>query len=150
MDEACPSKSGSVIVCSRGSCCSEKHVEEGWRSSARDLMASVSCSEAAGSLLRTASVNRRRKRLENMLVQLGEFSSARQALDGAELVPRTQTSLNALKDPSKRAPVPRDPSRDFSDFIRAREFVRGAQVRAEFAFQSQGRCFLDHQSFCGC
>ena len=76
-----------------------------------------------------------------MLVQLGEFSSARQALDGAELVPRTQTSLNALKDPSKRPPVRRDPLlRDFSDFIRAREFVRGAQVRPEFAFQSQGRC----------
>ena len=82
-----------------------------------------------------ANVNRRRqrrghtdpdaKRLEKamMLVQLGELSSARQALEGAELAPGTQTTLNALKDPSKRPPVPRDPlPRDISDFIPAREF----------------------------
>ena len=58
-----------------------------------------------------------------MLVQLGELSSARQALEGAELAPGTQTTLNALKDPSKRPPVPRDPlPLDIGDFIPAREF----------------------------
>ena len=76
-----------------------------------------------------ASVKRRRqrrghtdpdaKRLEKamMLVQLGELSS-RKALEGTELAPGTQTTLNALKDTCKRPPVPRDPlPRDISDFI---------------------------------
>ena len=82
-----------------------------------------------------ASLNRRRqrrvhadpfvKRVEKatMLVQVGELSSARQALEGAELAPGNDATLTALKDPSKRPPVPRDPlPRDISDFMPAREF----------------------------
>ena len=37
-----------------------------------------------------------------MLVSLGELSSARQALVGAELAPRKQGALNALRDPTRR------------------------------------------------
>ena len=39
-----------------------------------------------------------------MLVSLGELSSARQALEGAELAPRNQATLNALQDPTRRPP----------------------------------------------
>ena len=82
-----------------------------------------------------ASLNRRRqrrvhadplvKRVEKatMLVQVGELSSARQALEGAELAPGSNATLTALKDPSKRPPVPRDPlPRDISEFMPVREF----------------------------
>ena len=37
-----------------------------------------------------------------MLVSLGELSSARQDLVGAELAPRNQGALNALRDPTRR------------------------------------------------
>ena len=42
------------------------------------------------------------------LVQMGELSSRRQALEGASLAPGIQT-LEALRDPIRRPPVPRDP-----------------------------------------
>ena len=43
-----------------------------------------------------------------MLVQVGELSAARQALEGAELAPGNQATLNALKDPARRPPRPRE------------------------------------------
>ena len=36
------------------------------------------------------------------LVQMGELSAARQALDGAPVVPATLATLHALTDPEKR------------------------------------------------
>ena len=42
------------------------------------------------------------------LVQLGELSSGRQALEGADLAPGTTATLNALRDPTKRPPRPRE------------------------------------------
>ena len=58
-----------------------------------------------------------------MLVELDELSSARKALEGAELAPGSDATLTALKDPSKRPPVPCDPvPRDICDFMPAREF----------------------------
>ena len=43
------------------------------------------------------------------LVQMGEISSGRQALEGTFLTPGTQQTLEALRDPIRRPPVPRDP-----------------------------------------
>ena len=42
------------------------------------------------------------------LVQVGELSAARQALEGAALAPGNVTTLRALKDPAKRPPFPRE------------------------------------------
>ena len=44
-----------------------------------------------------------------MLVQLGELSSARQALEGAELAPGDRNTLHQLTSVNRRPPVPRDP-----------------------------------------
>ena len=44
-----------------------------------------------------------------MMVQTGEFSSARQALEGAELAPGTPATLAALRDPTRRPDQPPDP-----------------------------------------
>ena len=43
------------------------------------------------------------------LVQLGELSSARQALEGAEVAPGDRNTLAALQDPVRRPAIPRDP-----------------------------------------
>ena len=43
------------------------------------------------------------------LVHMGEFSSARQALEGSAFAPGSEATLNVLWDPLKRPPVPRDP-----------------------------------------
>ena len=53
-------------------------------------------------------VNRRAARALR-LVQLGEASSARQALEGAEVAPGTVDTLNQLRDENRRPPVPRSP-----------------------------------------
>ena len=44
-----------------------------------------------------------------MLVQMGELSSARQALEGASLAPGNRTTLNELTNVARRPAVPRDP-----------------------------------------
>ena len=44
-----------------------------------------------------------------MLVQLGELSSARQALEGAALAEGDRHTLTVLTDANRRPPVPRDP-----------------------------------------
>ena len=41
------------------------------------------------------------------MVQLGELSAGRQALEGAA-APGNKTTLSALKDPTKRPPSPRE------------------------------------------
>ena len=43
------------------------------------------------------------------LVQMGELSSGRQALEGASLAPGSEQTLNSLRDPERRPPRPRDP-----------------------------------------
>ena len=42
------------------------------------------------------------------MVQLGEVSAGRQALEGASLAAGDQKTLNALRDPTRRPAVPRD------------------------------------------
>ena len=40
------------------------------------------------------------------LVQLGELSAGRQAPEGARLAPGTDETIQVLRDPEKRLPVP--------------------------------------------
>ena len=77
--------------------------------------------EASAACDLQAAVGRRRRRrrpgddLERraaraeMLVHLGELSSARQALEGASVAPGSDQTLAMLSDPAKRPPVLRDP-----------------------------------------
>ena len=46
------------------------------------------------------------------LVQIGELSSGRHALEGAPIAPGTEATLKALQDPLKRPPIPHDPLLD--------------------------------------
>ena len=80
-----------------------------WLSLLRD---SAACSEMA----HTSAVRRRRRgQAEDAvrasralsLVQMGELSSARQALEGAPLAPGNLATLGILTDPSSRPPIPR-------------------------------------------
>ena len=66
---------------------------------------------------KVASVRARRRDRSNeatlaaramSLVQVGELSAARQALEGAALVPGNLATMRALKDPAKRPPFPRE------------------------------------------
>ena len=56
-------------------------------------------------------------------MQVGELSHARQVLEGADLVPGNQTTLDALRDESRRPAFPREllPA-DLTNFIPARAF----------------------------
>ena len=56
---------------------------------------------------RANDLDQRATRAE-MLVQVGELSAARQAFEGAELAPGNQATLNAVKDPARRPPRPRE------------------------------------------
>ena len=44
------------------------------------------------------------------LVQMGELSAGRHALEGAPIAPGTEATLKAFQDPLKRPPTPRDPA----------------------------------------
>ena len=56
----------------------------------------------------TDSVKRRAERAF-CLAQLGELSSARQALEGDAVAPGNDRTMQALRDPLRRPPAPRDP-----------------------------------------
>ena len=81
------------------------------------LVASQECSERALQLQRRRrrtqqdSVERRAERAE-ALVQVGEFSAGRQALEGALLAPGNDTTLRELQNPARRPPDPRAPIPD--------------------------------------
>ena len=63
-------------------------------------------------------LDRRAVRIEG-LVQMGELSAGRQALEGASLAPGNRQTLDALQDPQRRPPEPRDPiPRVVLDFVR--------------------------------
>ena len=65
---------------------------------------------------RSVDVERRAARAQ-MLVQLGELSSGRQALEAAEVAPGTLQTLQALRDPSRRPRPAREAiSRELLDF----------------------------------
>ena len=78
------------------------------------FLESAVCNEKAA-VSRRRSRRRRTDDLElraaraEMLVQLGELFSARQALEGAELAPGDRNTLRQLTDVNRRRPVPRDP-----------------------------------------
>ena len=57
---------------------------------------------------RTQDIAKRAAKV-SMMVQLGELSSARQALQGADLAPGTPATLAALRNPARRPKRPLDP-----------------------------------------
>ena len=98
-----------------------------------------------------SSVRRRRrqstddlaKRAERAvtLVQMGEVSRARQALEGAQLAPGTLDTLRALTDPRKRPPVPREVlSRTIQEFQPREQFVLDAEKVLDGVADGQERC----------
>ena len=76
------------------------------------------------------------------LVQLGELSSARQALEGAEVASGDRNTLAALRDPVRRTTIPRDPLPvDLLTHVPMREFESGQRkVQQEFEVSSERRC----------
>ena len=56
------------------------------------------------------------------LVQLGELSAGRQALEGAELAPGSEETLRELRNPLKRPPRARAPLPQILDHVPARPF----------------------------
>ena len=67
-------------------------------------------------------VEKRALRAE-LLVQVGELSSARQALEGAALAPGTHATLDALNDATRRPPHLRTPlSPEVLEHVPRREF----------------------------
>ena len=75
-------------------------------------------SEEIGDLSATAARRRQRRRGDDVesraaralfFTQLGELSSARQALEGAEVAPGNLATLGALTDTTRRPAVPREP-----------------------------------------
>ena len=92
------------------------------------LAASRVCDEKAAT-----TRNRRRRRLPDdlerrairalQLVQMGELSSARQALEGAEIAPGSHAALQSLTNEDRRPAIPREPlPQDVIDFVPAVEF----------------------------
>ena len=73
-----------------------------------------SCEEASRVATRRSrrqgidTVEQRGARAER-LVQLGEISSSRQALESGKVAPGILATLRALTDPDRRPPVPREP-----------------------------------------
>ena len=81
------------------------------------VMMSEVCSEQAAVAFRRQSRRRqddteRRIAKAHQLVQMGEISFARQALEGAALAPGTRATLDVLRDPSRRPNLPREPVPD--------------------------------------
>ena len=58
------------------------------------------------------------------MVQLGEVSAGRQALEGASLATGDERTLKALKDPARRPALPRSPVPDaIAQFIPGEPFA---------------------------
>ena len=112
-----------------GSCCPEcfyTEIQEVDRNCGLVLRHSVGewlqVLRASGQCDEKAAVRRRRRRRRRSaddveqratwaetLIQLGELSSAREALEGCEIAPGTTTMLDALKDERRRPALPRAP-----------------------------------------
>ena len=61
--------------------------------------------------------------VERTVVQMGELSSARQALEGAEIAPGLHATLQALTNEDRRPAIHREPlPQGVIDFIPAVEF----------------------------
>ena len=75
----------------------------------------------------------------SMEIQLGEFSSAREFLESADLAPSTRATLAALRNPARRPEGPRDPiPRALMDLL-PRDFRIGwGQVREESEVVEEG------------
>ena len=67
------------------------------------------CIDGAGA---GTNISERRAARAHALVQLGELSAGRVALEAAELAPGTEETYRALTDPRRRPPRPREPISD--------------------------------------
>ena len=105
-----------------GSKVSKSKLRAGFESFSRgdwiDLIVASERSDERAAISRSRSNRRAHDDLESraaraeMLVSLGELSSARQALEGAALAPRIQATLDGLKDADRRPPRAREPLPD--------------------------------------
>ena len=92
------------------------------------IEASIACdAQAAQSRCRqrrrAADVVEQRAIRAETLVQVGELSHARQVLEGADLAPGNQATLDALSDQSRRPALPREPlPEELTNFTPARAF----------------------------
>ena len=121
---------GDCSCCSRDSCCTgppggATSTRTSWPNHFDDfaagkwmqlLHASRKCDEEASVAMhrkrrRDTQSNEMERRAARALslVQMGELSSGRQALEGASLAPGSDQTLNSLRDPDRRPPRPRDP-----------------------------------------
>ena len=65
-------------------------------------------SQSVGGAINTMMTTRSGPTRALSLVQVGELSAARQALEGASMAPGTIATLRELTDPDRRPPVPRE------------------------------------------
>ena len=64
------------------------------------------------------------------MVQLGEVSAGRQALEGASLATGDERTLKALKDPARRPALPRNPMPEIAQFIPGEPFALDQELFA--------------------
>ena len=67
------------------------------------------CGAGLGATSQTSSTRPRRAERSHNLIQMGELSAARQALDGDPVAPGNDATLRALRDPQRRPQAPRGP-----------------------------------------
>ena len=141
---------GNSSCCSRGCCCSgpgeeAKCPRRPWRnvSTCSKMVDGWNCCASAGAQVHQSSVRRRRrqhqddgiqKRVDRAhnLVQLGELSAVRQALEGANMAPGNLATLGGVDEPGQTTSFPqtrvesRDPSFRTSRAVRVgwRRFPR--------------------------
>ena len=132
--DCCSTNPHVVVTFTRGSWPNDSNdfFQGRWRAL---LDASRKCAEEASVIQQR---KRRRQRPDDelkrraeraiALVQMGELSSGRQALEGASLAPGTRQTLGALRDPNRRPPLPRDP---------LPQFIREHQPSVSFALDEQ-------------
>ena len=77
------------------------------RASERDAEEAAATARRRRQRRRVDDLERRAARAQ-MMVQLGELSAGRQALEAAEIAPGTLPTLQAFRDPSRRPPRPRE------------------------------------------
>ena len=92
------------------------------------IEASIACDERAAQSRRRGlrrsgdNIEQRAIRAETF-VQVGELSHARQVLEGADLAPGNQTTLDALRDEIRRPANPREPMpAELTNFVLPRAF----------------------------
>ena len=153
---------GNCFCCSPECCCSDPHEEasfpgSSWRhgSSHFTMVIGFSYSTrvlshrrslihsqcAAGRRAQDDDDEAKRAARAMSLVQVGELSAARQALEGASMAPRTMATLRTLSDPERRPPVPRERlSREVQQAEPAEQFELDPMGVVDLSAQGTSRC----------